>query len=39
VYWGRRNIHTQFWLENPKERDHWEDLVVDGIIIILKCVL
>jgi hypothetical protein len=25
-----------FWLENPMERDHAEDMVVDGMVI-LKC--
>jgi hypothetical protein len=27
-------MHTKFWLENMKERDHLEDLLVDGSIIL-----
>jgi len=27
-------MHTLFWLENLKRRDHSEDLDVDGIIIL-----
>jgi len=26
-------MHTVFWLENLKERDHLEDLGIDGIIL------
>jgi len=32
-----RGAHTLWW-KNPKERDHLEDLDVDGRII-LKCIL
>jgi len=31
--WGRRDVHTGFWLGNLRERVHWEDLGVDGRII------
>jgi hypothetical protein len=31
-------MRTKFWLESLNERDHLEDIVVDGIII-LKCIL
>jgi hypothetical protein len=30
----KRKIHARFWLENPKERDHVEDLLADGMIIM-----
>jgi hypothetical protein len=30
---GRRGMHIEFWWENQKERDHWEDLDVGGRII------
>jgi hypothetical protein len=23
---GRRGMHTRFWWENQKDRDHWKDL-------------
>jgi len=26
-------MHTRFWLENLKGRDHYEDLGIDGRII------
>jgi hypothetical protein len=31
---GRRMIHTWFWLGNPKEKDHVEDIDIDWMIII-----
>ena len=31
---GRRDLYTGFWLGNLRERDHWEDLGVDGRIIL-----
>jgi hypothetical protein len=30
---GRDEIHTIFWLENLKGRDHLEDLGMDGKVI------
>jgi hypothetical protein len=30
---GREEVHTGFWWENLKERDHFENLDVDGRII------
>jgi hypothetical protein len=30
----RRGMHIGFWLENRKERDHYENLDVDGRIIL-----
>jgi hypothetical protein len=30
IVWGRREIHTKFWLEILKGRYYSEDLVVDG---------
>jgi len=32
--WGRGEVYTGFWLENLRERDHLEDQVVDGRIIL-----
>jgi hypothetical protein len=31
---GRREVHTIFWLENLKGREHLEDLSIDGRIIL-----
>lgn len=28
--WGRKVVHIWFWLENVKERYHFENLGVDG---------
>jgi hypothetical protein len=30
--WGK--VFTGFWLGGPKVRDHWEDLGIDGRIIL-----
>jgi hypothetical protein len=32
--WGRGKVFTGFWLGGPKVRNHWEDLVVGGKIIL-----
>jgi hypothetical protein len=32
--WGRREMHTEFWWGNLKERDHVENLGIDGRMII-----
>jgi len=32
--WGRREMYTGFWWGNPGERDHLEDPVIDGMIIL-----
>jgi len=31
---GRREMHADFWWENPKEREHFEDLGADARIIL-----
>jgi hypothetical protein len=31
---GRTGIHIGYWLENQKERDHYEEQVVDGWIML-----
>jgi hypothetical protein len=31
---GRRGMHTGFWWESQKERDHWEYLDVGGRAIL-----
>jgi len=35
--WGRGQMNTRFWWEDPMEGDHFEDLSIDGSII-LKCI-
>jgi hypothetical protein len=32
--YGTEEVHTEFWWGNPKERDHLEDLGVDGRMIL-----
>jgi len=32
--WKREDMHTKFWFENLKERDHMEDLGRDDRIIL-----
>jgi len=34
TYGGTREAHTGFWWGDPRERDHLEDLGVDGRIIL-----
>jgi hypothetical protein len=31
---GRRGMHIGFWWERQKESDHYEDLDVDGRVIL-----
>jgi len=31
---GRDEMHTIFWLENLKGRDHLEDLGIDGKVML-----
>jgi hypothetical protein len=31
---GMGELCTEFWLEDPKARDHWEELGVGGRIIL-----
>jgi len=31
---GRREIHTDFWWGNLETGEHWEDLGVDGKIVL-----
>ena len=31
--WGRREIRTGFWWEKLKERNHLEDLDINGMIL------
>jgi hypothetical protein len=33
--WGRREVYTGFWWGHLRERDHLEDLSVDGNTIIV----
>jgi hypothetical protein len=35
--WGREEVCTGFWRGNLRERDHWGDPDVDGMII-LRCI-
>jgi hypothetical protein len=28
--WGKTGRHIGFWWESQKERDHWEEIDVDG---------
>jgi len=32
--WGRGEVYTGFWWGNVREREHLEDTVVDGRIIL-----
>jgi hypothetical protein len=32
--WGRWEVPLGFWWENPRERDHFEGIGVDGRIIL-----
>jgi hypothetical protein len=32
--WGRREVHTGFWWGDLREKDHLENLGVDGRIIL-----
>jgi hypothetical protein len=32
--WGTGEVHTGFWWGDLRERDHFEDLGVDGRIIL-----
>jgi hypothetical protein len=34
--WGTGEVHTAFWWGNLRERDHSEELGVDGRIIPVK---
>jgi hypothetical protein len=31
---GRRRMHVEYWWESQKERDHYKDLYISGIIIL-----
>jgi len=31
--WGRRKMHTGFWFKKLKERDHMEDLGINGMAL------
>jgi hypothetical protein len=33
-YWGRVDASTGFWSGNQRERDHWGDPDIDGMIIL-----
>jgi hypothetical protein len=32
--WQRINMHTDFWWGNMEKRDRWEDLGIDGHIML-----
>jgi len=32
--WETEEVHTEFWWGNLKEKDHFEDLGIDGRIIL-----
>ena len=32
--WGRGEVYTGFWFGNLRERDHSEDIAIDGKIIL-----
>jgi hypothetical protein len=32
---ARKEMHTQFWSENPNRRDYSEDLGVDGMMMMM----
>jgi hypothetical protein len=34
LVWGRGEVCTGFWWGSPRERDHWGDPDVDGMIIL-----
>jgi hypothetical protein len=34
VQMGIREMHTGYWWESQKERDHWEDQDIGGCIIL-----
>jgi hypothetical protein len=34
--WGRREMHTEFWFRNSKERGVLQDLGVGGSVILKK---
>jgi hypothetical protein len=34
MHWERREMHTRFWWENQIDRSHYEDLDLDGRILL-----